>query len=62
MTVVAGDVAAVTPAEAWQESIIRFADTAISVGVGVAAAWLSLRLVDPHLGDRPPAGRSDHHR
>jgi uncharacterized membrane protein YccC len=44
-------VAAITPAEAWQQPILRFADTAIGVCVGVAAAWLSLRLVHPRLGD-----------
>ncbi len=46
-------VAAITPAEAWQQPILRLADTAIGVGVGVAAAWLSLRLVHPRLGVRP---------
>jgi uncharacterized membrane protein YgaE (UPF0421/DUF939 family) len=36
-------VAAVSPQHAWQQPILRLADTVIGVAVGVAAAWLELR-------------------
>ena len=48
-------VAAISSSAAWEQPILRLADTAIGVGVGVAAAWLSLRLVHPRLGLRPRA-------
>jgi len=37
-------VAAVSPQHAWQQPILRLADTVIGVAVGVAAAWLELRV------------------
>jgi uncharacterized membrane protein YccC len=37
-------VAAVSPQHAWQQPILRLADTAVGVAVGVAAAWLGLRI------------------
>jgi uncharacterized membrane protein YccC len=37
-------VAAVSPHDAWQQPILRFADTVIGVAVGVAAAWAGLRV------------------
>ena len=40
-------VAAVSPHDAWQQPILRFADTVIGVAVGVAAAWAGLRLTRP---------------
>jgi uncharacterized membrane protein YccC len=40
-------VAAVSPQHAWQQPILRFIDTVIGVGVGVAAAWLSVRVLRP---------------
>jgi uncharacterized membrane protein YccC len=36
-------VAAVSPQHAWQQPILRLADTVIGVAVGIAAAWLELR-------------------
>ncbi len=42
-------VAAVTPRDAWEQPILRFADTLIGVAVGVAAAWISLRLLRPRI-------------
>lgn len=42
-------VAAVSPAHAWQEPILRFADTIVGVVVGVATAWVGLRLIRPRL-------------
>jgi uncharacterized membrane protein YccC len=38
-------VAEVSPHDAWQQPILRLADTVIGVGVGVAAAWLAQRTV-----------------
>jgi len=56
-------VAAVSPQHAWQQPILRLADTVIGVAVGVAAAWLELR-VAAFLPGTPagvkPAG--EHHR
>jgi uncharacterized membrane protein YccC len=34
----------VSPQHAWQQPILRLADTVAGVIVGVAAAWLGLRL------------------
>jgi uncharacterized membrane protein YccC len=36
-------VAAISPHNAWEQPILRLADTVIGVAVGVAAAWLDLR-------------------
>lgn len=40
-------VAAVSPQNAWQQPILRFVDTLIGVSVGIAAAWIDLRVVRP---------------
>jgi fusaric acid resistance family protein len=37
-------VAGVSPHDAWQQPILRLADTVIGVAVGVAAAWTGLRV------------------
>ena len=37
-------VAAVSPQDAWHQPILRLADTVIGVAVGVAVAWLDLRV------------------
>jgi uncharacterized membrane protein YccC len=37
-------VAAVSPQHAWQQPILRLADTIVGVAVGLAAAWLGLRV------------------
>jgi len=42
-------VAAVTPHHAWQQPILRFADTVIGVAVGIAAVWISLRVIRPRI-------------
>ena len=39
--------AAVSPHDAWQQPILRLADTVIGVAVGVAAAWVGLRVIRP---------------
>jgi uncharacterized membrane protein YccC len=46
-------VAAVSPRHAWQQPILRFADTVIGVAVGIAAAWIGLRVIHPRI---EPAG------
>jgi uncharacterized membrane protein YgaE (UPF0421/DUF939 family) len=42
-------VAAVSPQDAWREPILRFADTAIGVAVGIIFAWIALRLIRPRI-------------
>jgi len=38
-------VGSLSPRNAWQQPILRFADTLVGVAVGVVAAWLALRLI-----------------
>jgi hypothetical protein len=38
---------AVSPQHAWQQPVLRFADTVVGVAVGVAAAWVGLRVTGP---------------
>jgi uncharacterized membrane protein YccC len=38
---------AVSPQHAWQQPILRLADTIVGVAVGVTAAWVGLRLTGP---------------
>jgi uncharacterized membrane protein YccC len=40
-------VAGLSPHSAWQQPILRLADTAIGVAVGLAAAWTGLRAIRP---------------
>ena len=47
--------ASLSPHDAWQQPLLRFADTLIGVVVGVATAWLGLRVV--RSGPAPRAGR-----
>jgi uncharacterized membrane protein YccC len=51
-TVVIG-VTAISPQHAWQQPILRLADTIVGVAVGVAAAWVGLRVIQPRI--RPPS-------
>jgi uncharacterized membrane protein YccC len=50
-TAVIMGVAALSPHDAWRQPILRFADTAIGVAVGVGTAWFSLRMLRP---ETPP--------
>ena len=54
-------VAAVSPHDAWQQPILRFADTVIGVAVGVAAAWTGLRVIRPvtQLARQPGGKQAD---
>ena len=49
-------VAEVSPHHAWQQPILRFADTVIGVVIGITAAWIGLRLSPPRVesSSRPP--------
>lgn len=49
-------VAAVTPQRAWEQPILRFVDTVIGVAVGIAAAWISRRLIHPRFVASGKAG------
>jgi multisubunit Na+/H+ antiporter MnhB subunit len=51
-------VADLSPHGAWQQPILRLADTAIGVGVGVAAAWTGLRFI--RRPSRTEPDRPDH--
>lgn len=37
-------VAGISPRHAWQQPILRLVDTAVGIGVGIAAAWISLSI------------------
>jgi uncharacterized membrane protein YccC len=41
--------AELAPHDAWQQPILRLADTAIGVAVGIAATWIGLRVIRRHL-------------
>ena len=36
--------AAITPHDAWEQPILRLADTAIGIAIGLAVSWIGLRL------------------
>lgn len=40
-------VAAVSPERAWQQPVLRLADTVVGVAVGMAAVWISQHVVPP---------------
>jgi uncharacterized membrane protein YccC len=46
--------AALTPHDAWQQPILRFVDTIIGIAVGIAAAWVGLRMLRPESRLRNP--------
>jgi uncharacterized membrane protein YccC len=45
-------VASLSPQHVWQQPILRLADTALGTGVGLATAWIALRLTAPAAGGR----------
>jgi uncharacterized membrane protein YccC len=51
-------VAELSPHDAWQQPILRLADTTIGVAVGLAAGWLARRTVRPR---NPAAGAIPRH-
>jgi hypothetical protein len=42
-------VAAVSPERAWQQPILRLADTVVGVAIGVAAVWINQRVIRPRI-------------
>jgi uncharacterized membrane protein YccC len=50
-------VAGLSPHEAWRQPVLRLADTAIGVAVGLVAAWLGVRAIRPLF--RTPTVRRD---
>jgi len=55
-------VAAVSPHEAWQQPILRLADTLIGVAVGVLAAWIALRVFRIRPDKQPASARAERGR
>ena len=51
-------VAEVSPRGAWEQPILRLADTAIGVAVGLASAWLDQRVIRPRIRQLQPDSRS----
>ncbi|HTS95479.1 MAG TPA: FUSC family protein [Streptosporangiaceae bacterium] len=41
--------ARLSPQHAWEQPVLRFIDTVVGVIIGVAAAWLALRVIRPRL-------------
>jgi uncharacterized membrane protein YccC len=52
-------VAAVGPRDAWEQPILRFVDTFIGVAIGVATAWLTLRVIRPRIGQGRQPGHTE---
>jgi uncharacterized membrane protein YccC len=49
-------VAAVSPQRAWQQPILRLADTVVGVAVGIAAVWISQRMIRPRMAPASQPG------
>jgi uncharacterized membrane protein YccC len=50
---------AISPQHAWQQPVLRFADTVIGVAIGLVAAWIGLRVagfLKARAGDQGPLG------
>src|SRR6267378_3251532 len=45
-------VAAMSPADAWQQPLLRLADTLVGIAVGVACKWVGSFLFDKFLGEQ----------
>ena len=41
--------AALSPQDAWQQPVLRLADTVVGVAVGVAGAWVGLHVIRPRI-------------
>lgn len=53
-------VAALSPHDAWRQPILRLVDTAVGVGVGIAAAWFSAMARPIGRDDSPNADAGEH--
>src|SRR4030088_3546762 len=51
-TVVVMVVAAISPADAWQQPLLRLADTMVGIAVGVACKWVGSFLFNKFLGEQ----------
>jgi len=51
-TVVVMVVAAISPTDAWQQPVLRLADTVVGVGIGVAGKWVASYLYFRTVGRR----------
>src|SRR3984957_10970789 len=50
-------VAGIAPQHAWTQPILRLVDTSIGLGVGIAAAWIGLKLGSQSHGRSPAVAR-----
>jgi len=46
-------VAGISPQHAWKQPILRLIDTVVGIGVGIAGAWISLRLTSRNPSQAP---------
>jgi uncharacterized membrane protein YccC len=53
-TVVVMVVAAMSPVDAWQQPLLRLADTMVGIAVGVACKWVGSFLFSKNTGDQAP--------
>jgi uncharacterized membrane protein YgaE (UPF0421/DUF939 family) len=53
-TVVVMVVAAMSPADAWQQPLLRLVDTIVGIGVGVACKWVGSLLFYKCIGEQAP--------
>jgi uncharacterized membrane protein YccC len=53
-TVVVMVVAAMSPADAWQQPLLRLADTVVGIAIGVACKWAGSFLFYKYIGEQPP--------
>jgi uncharacterized membrane protein YccC len=51
-TVVVMVVAAMSPADAWQQPLLRLADTMVGIAVGVACKWVGSFLFYKYVGEQ----------
>jgi uncharacterized membrane protein YccC len=51
-TVVVMVVAAMSPVDAWQQPLLRLADTVVGIAVGVACKWIGSFLLYKFLGEQ----------
>jgi hypothetical protein len=49
--------AGIAPQHAWTQPILRLVDTSIGLGVGIAAAWIGLKLGSQSHGRSPAVAR-----
>lgn len=52
-------VAELSPHDAWRQPVLRLADTAIGVAVGLVAAWLGLHAVRPLFGKQKQRNKGE---